>query len=187
MATEYQADSTARAYLDDHGFDARLFLVQRRVRANAVRPAALMVEPAFPGYLIVRLAPTDPLHRLRRDSRHGIDQLLTAVGHPDRPAFLSDEAMLALLDLAEQNLWTGTNNLLGQIGEDGRLRPVPQPHEPLEDLTGEELEISGHPLLSGLRGECVRSGPERVTLLLRTLGMERRIVAQRDQVRRVRR
>ena len=184
LATEYQADSTAADYADTHGFDARLFMVRRSLPATRARPASSVHEPAFPGYLLIRLAPHDPLHLLRRDSRHGIVGLLHAVGQPDRPALLPDLAMLALLDMAARNAWTGDPMLLGQIDVEGRLVAVPRPAEVAPDLAGETLLIEDHPWLTGMRGECLRSGRDRVTLLLRLLGGEREVTLARGAVRR---
>lgn len=184
VATEYRAEADAARYLDHHGFDARQFLVQTRRPALGKRPASWATEHAFPGYLIVRLHPTDPLHWLRPDSRNGVAGWLHAVGAADAPATLPDATMLALLDMAARNAWTGETLLLGQIDLDGRLVAVPRPAEAAPDLTGETLLVEDHPWLAGMRGECLRSGRDRVTLLLRLLGGEREVTLARAAVRR---
>lgn len=183
VATDYQADSIAQRRLDNLGLDARSMQVRRRIPANRVRPATHHHEPAFPGYLIVRLAPHER-HMARQDYKHGIVGPLTAVGQPNAPAILPDTAMLALLAEVAVNAWCGVPHLLGEIGDDGRLRPVARPEEVLPDLTGEVLEVADadHPF-AGLRGECMRSGSDRVVLLLRLIGAERRVTVARSAVR----
>lgn len=183
VAAEYQADADAALYLRRHGFDCRQFLVQTWRPALGRRPSGWGTEAAFPGYLIVRLFPEDELHHLRADSRNGIAGWLHAVGAPDTPAVLPDLAMWTLLSLAEANAWTTERSLLGRIGDRGILALVPKPSEMFPDITGAELEIADHPYLAGFRGECLRSGPERVVVLLRLLGGERRVTVGRDAVR----
>lgn len=182
VATEYQADTDAARHLAKHGFDARQFLVRSYHSALGKRPAFLANEPAFPGYLIVRLHPTDPLHCLRADSRHGLAGWLHAVGAPDTPAVLPDLAMAVLLEMAAKNTWTGEDALLGQVDERGRLVPVPSLHAPAPDFSGLEVEIVDHPWLAGLRGTCLHSGRDRVVVLLSLLGTSR-VEVDRDSVR----
>lgn len=181
VATEYQQDAAARRRLDDLGIDARCFAVRRTIPATKARPAAFTTEPAFPGYLLVRLHPPER-SLIRRDYKHGIVGLLTAVGS-DRPAVVPDTAMAKLLDLATTNAWTGDPHVLGQLDAHGRLTPVPKPGQPFEDWTDQELEVVDHPWLVGLTGRCVWSGRDRVAVLLSILGGDRRVEFHRDAVR----
>lgn len=173
-------DRAALRYLIDHDFDARLYTVQTYSPALGKRPSGWRIEAAFPGYLLLRLAPNDPRHLLRRDSRNGIDRILSAVGQPDSPAILPDPAMLVLLGLVQQNAWAGLGNVLGRVDRKGFLAPIPKPAEMYPDLTGELLEIEDHPFLSGLRGQCVASSKARLSLLTEAMGM---VTVARDKVR----
>lgn len=170
MATEYQADDHAARYLAAW-FDVRLFTVQTYRPALGKRPAGFTHEPAFPGYLILRLGPGDPRAPLRADSRHGVAGLLTAVGDKDSPAILPDAAMLVLLGLAQDNLWTGTADCLGRLDRKGYLGPIPKPADMFPDLTGRLMEIEDHPLMSGLQGTCVASSKARLSLLTEAMGL----------------
>lgn len=185
VATDYQADSIAQRRLDNLGLDARLFVVRRTLPANRVRPATHVLEPAFPGYLIVRCAPHER-DLLRRDYKHGIDGPLTAVGDATKPALLPDLAMLEMLRLGALNLHAQEDGmLLGEVTGDGSLRPVPRPDEPVPDLTGETLLVADPDSpFAGFSGECMRSGPDRVVILLRLLGADRRVALPRAAVRR---
>lgn len=186
VETYHRADADAATFLDSHGFDARRFLVEIYRPSLGKRPAAWVRESAFPGYLIVMVHPGDPIHHLRDDIKTGIAGWVRAIGADQGPAVLPDLAMWTLLSLAEANAWTTERSLLGRIGDRGNLAPVPKPSEMFPDITGAELEIADHPHLAGFRGECLRSGPERVVVLLRLLGGERRVTVGRDAVRVVR-
>lgn len=185
VATDYQADSTAQRRLDSFGLDARQFLVRRHCPATRVRPAAYIIEPAFPGYLIVRAAPHEA-HWLRKDYKHGIQGPLTAVGDASRPAILPDIAMAALIAMGQTHLHISSGgSFLGEIASDGTLRRVPAEEPPPPDYTGATLEVvdPDHPF-AGLAGECMRSGRDRVVLLLKLIGSERRVTVARSAVRR---
>jgi hypothetical protein len=184
VAVGYQQDATAQRRLDALGLDARLFTVRRRLAATRVRPGSNIDEPAFPGYLIVRAAPHER-DLIGRDYKHAIDGVLTAVGQPTVPAILSDHAMLGLLAIATRNRHAGSDSLLGEISEDGTLRPIAPPDQQPVDLTGETLLVVDEDSpLAGFRGECLRSAADRVVLLMRLLGGERRVTVDRSAVRR---
>lgn len=184
VAVEHQADEKARSRLHDLGLDPRLFLIRRHIPATRVRPAAITLDPAFPGYLIVRAAPADR-ELMRRDYKRGIIGPLTAVGQPTKPALLPDEAMLALIAIAARNRHAGSDCLLGEIAHDGTLQPIPEPHDPLPDLTGEALlVVDPDSPIAGMVGACMRSAADRVVLLLQLLGADRRVTVARSAVRR---
>ena len=180
-ATDYQADAAALRYLTDAGFDARSYLVQTQQPALGKRPAYIRTEPAFPGYLLIRLGPDDPRHLIRKDSRNGVEGLLSAVGS-QAPAILPDAAVLVLIDMAEANRHAGYP-ILGRIDDGGRLRPIPRPNEPVPDWTDQTLTVVDHPFASGLTGTCIHSGRDRVILLLELLGGTRRVELSRSAVR----
>jgi hypothetical protein len=169
MATEYQADADAARYLAAW-FDVRLYTVQTYRPALGKRPAGFAYEPAFPGYLILRLGPEDPVQHLRSDSRNGVAGLLTAVGDKDSPAVLPDSAMLVLLSLADDNAWTAPH-CLGRLDRKGYLIPIPKPADMFPDMRGRLMEIEDHPLLSGLQGTCVASSKQRLSLLTEAMGL----------------
>lgn len=179
VATEYQAERQALAYLHTLGFDARMFVVVIERPATPHRPARTDSEPAFPGYLLTRFALSDPWHRIRTDSRTGVAGILRAVGSATSPAILPDLGMALLLANARDD-GQGVHTL-GRIDARGGFHHAIEPPPP-EDYTGEELAISGHPWLDGLTGICVRSGPERVRLLLSILGGQREVEVPRAVV-----
>lgn len=171
VAVEYQADGLAALSIANisPAFDVRTFWVEEHQPRTALRPARTLLTLAFPGYLIVRWdAQSDPWQRIRR--ARGVAGILTGAGQPDRPAILPDLAVAILLSRCDER---------GVL--DAR-----QP-EPLEDYSGEELEVADHPWLGGLTGICVRSGADRVKILLSFLGGEREVELTRAAVRRVQR
>jgi transcription antitermination factor NusG len=125
------------------------------VRVRVSRPSSpdyTVIQPCWPGYLLVQLPETD-WHLMQR--KRGVARVLSAVGDQHRPAWVSD----AWVDAVSKCIREG-------VMEDRSIPAAPLRLPAID--RGTEVLVSSGPF-AGWRGVVQLSSAERVSLLLRAV------------------
>lgn len=165
VATEWQAEDLAAAEVRSKGFQVFRPKVRLRQPGTRLRPGRVVLQDAFPGYLLVRWADGELWGAVK--AAKGVASILHAVGNREDAACIPAEFMEWLFDQC------GDSGILRDEAGPDRLPPIP---------ANTWIRIARGPM-AGSIALCEWSSEERVALLFEIMGGQRRTQIRRDHVK----